>query len=63
MVWECELHNETVEVIDRIARELRVGSSTSQVRYPKTVLDRKSLLAVAEDKVRYRLNSYQKDNK
>lgn len=59
VVWECELMRETVETVRRVAtwlREGRAGAETPGDDQP--VADRDTLLAIAEEKVRYRIASY-----
>ena len=59
VVWECELVNHTVETIERVARWLRHEAATAdRFRFDNPVVDRGELLAVAEEKVRYRIASY-----
>ncbi len=55
-VWECELYRDPVAVAEGIAARLR-PSPTPELQYPTPGerLDRAQLLAVAEQKVRYRL--------
>lgn len=57
VVWECELAKETVDTIQRVARWLREETEDAPVHY-QCDLNRKELLAVAEEKVRYRIASY-----
>lgn len=58
-VWECELAGDTVGTIERVASWLREGlEAQRELDAEKPVLDRGELLAVAEDKVRYRIASY-----
>ncbi len=57
VVWECELYSKTVETIERVVGEL-LPDPECEVKcgtYPD-VLERKELLKVAEEKVRYQLN-------
>jgi DNA mismatch endonuclease (patch repair protein) len=59
VVWECELVTRTVETVGRVARWLRQGNgATSPFLYDEPVVDRGELLAVAEEKIRYRIASY-----
>ncbi len=59
VVWECELVTRTVETVARVARWLRQGNAAaSPFLYDEPVVDRTELLAVAEEKVRYRIDSY-----
>ena len=59
VVWECELINHTVETIQRVALWLSQGTAAAdEFRYEEPVVDRDELLAVAEEKVRYRIASY-----
>lgn len=53
VVWECELVRRTVETVQRVAYWLKQESG-----WDDYVVSRNELLAVAEEKVRYRLNSY-----
>lgn len=55
-VWECELYRDPVGVAEGIAARLR-PEPTPEIAYPVASerLDRSGLLAVAEEKVRYRL--------
>lgn len=64
VVWECELLNHTVETIGRVARWLRMTNSVADrtVRY-ESAMDRDEILAVAEQKVRYRLAAYNEKHK
>ncbi len=54
VVWECELTRHTVESIQRVAHWLSQGTRCGA----GPPLDRGELLAVAEEKVRYRIASY-----
>lgn len=59
VAWECELVGHTVEAIHRVALWLRGGTAAAdEFRYVEPVMDRGELLAVAEEKVRYRIASY-----
>ena len=59
VVWECELTHRTLPTIERVAAWLLQGTTkTSATRYDQPTVDRGSLLAIAEKKVRYRLASY-----
>ncbi len=61
VVWECELVNHTVETIQRVALWLTQGTAAGkQYRYAEQAVNRGQLLAVAEEKVRYRIASYDK---
>lgn len=59
VVWECELLHHTVETIGRVALWLRQANSVAgqSVCYESDV-DREEILAVAEQKVRYRIATY-----
>lgn len=61
IVWECELLQHTVATVTRTARWLREEEDPKptrrgSVRYDESSLDRRALLAVAEEKVEYRLS-------
>jgi len=59
VVWECQLENETVETIERVVGSLRERVPRDSRRASKTpILERRELLAVAEERVRYRINTY-----
>lgn len=59
VVWECELVSHTVEAIHGVALWLRQGTDVAgEFRYDEPVVDRAKLLAAAEEKVRYRIASY-----
>ena len=59
VVWECELVSHTIETIQRVALWLSQGTAdVDEFRYDEPVVDRGKLLAVAEEKVRYRIASY-----
>jgi DNA mismatch endonuclease (patch repair protein) len=59
VVWECELVGNTVETIQKVAHWLLEGSAVANLpRYDQRVVDRDTLLAIAEEKVRYRIASY-----
>lgn len=59
VVWECELVRNTVETIEKVAGWLHEGKvATGRVLYSARVVDRGTLLAVAEAKVRYRIATY-----
>jgi DNA mismatch endonuclease (patch repair protein) len=58
VVWECELNLHTVETIQRVADWLKQG-----IYGDYDSMSRKELLAVAEEKVRYRIDSYGKNKK
>lgn len=59
VVWECELVNYTIETVGKVARWLRHETAAAdQFRYDEPAVDRGELLAVAEEKVRYRIASY-----
>lgn len=52
-VWECELVGKTVETVQRVAEWLKQGTALNDY-----ALNRSVLLAVAEEKVRCRITSY-----
>jgi DNA mismatch endonuclease, patch repair protein len=59
VVWECELIDRTVETVRRVASWLRQGVDAESARNSaEDAVDRVELLAVAEEKVRYRIDSY-----
>ncbi|MCI0667813.1 MAG: very short patch repair endonuclease [Methylococcaceae bacterium] len=59
IVWECELTRHTVETIRRIARRIKQGAGCADdLCYHDSEVHRSELLGVAEEKVRYRLASY-----
>jgi DNA mismatch endonuclease (patch repair protein) len=59
VVWECELVMRTPETIRRVAAWLRQGRPCAAGPSDDArVVDRGALLAVAEEKVRYRIASY-----
>ncbi|MFH7320593.1 DNA mismatch endonuclease Vsr [Desulfurivibrio sp. D14AmB] len=62
VVWECELLRDTVATVHRVARWLRSESAAEDGVAAKEsgayFLDRRELLAAAEKKVRYRIDSY-----
>lgn len=61
VVWECELINHTVETIRNVALWLTENTAAAdQSRYGKAIVRRSELLAVAEEKVRYRIDTYEK---
>jgi hypothetical protein len=63
VVWECELANHTLDVFKKIASWLIRGSAAGdEFHYDEHVLDRGKLLAIAEEKVRYRIGSYDKES-
>lgn len=57
VVWECELAKDTVETIRRVADWLRQEADGKPAQF-SCELNRKELLSVAEEKVRYRIASY-----
>jgi len=61
VVWECQLIRNTVETVEQVAQAIR-GSlqAPSSSQYPRLDLDRKELLTVAEEKVRYRIDKLDK---
>jgi len=62
IVWQCELlGNNTLETIQNVALWLRQGGSVGggEHRNTESLSDRKTLLATAENKVRYRIASYE----
>jgi DNA mismatch endonuclease (patch repair protein) len=57
IVWECELMNKTIEAIEKVANSIRSGpQQLSRIHYRQFDLERKELLTVAEQKVRYRID-------
>lgn len=58
VVWECELIERTVETIRRVALWVQGTAADDEFRYDEAVVERGKLLAMAEQKVRYRLASY-----
>jgi DNA mismatch endonuclease (patch repair protein) len=59
VVWECELLGQMVEIVWRVATWLRQDANAEEASSgAKYVVDRTELLAVAEEKVRYRIDSY-----
>lgn len=58
VVWECELIECTVETIRRVALWLEGATGDDEFRYDASRVDRGKLLAMAEEKVRYRLASH-----
>jgi DNA mismatch endonuclease (patch repair protein) len=59
VVWECELVSKTVEAVRKVAAWLREGAPAADwTRYNRQDVDRGTLLAVAEEKVRYRIAAY-----
>jgi predicted amidohydrolase len=63
VVWECELTGyRTLETIRNVAHWL-TGNDTAdsgETIYVESLIERKTLLESAENKVRYRIASYQK---
>ena len=57
VVWECELLRDTVATIERVAKWLRADTPAARPYKPAN-LDRRTLLKVAEAKVRYRIDRY-----
>lgn len=56
VVWECEIYERTVEVVERVADVLDSCSRGRKKRIPYSrSVDRSALLRLAEDKVQYRL--------
>jgi DNA mismatch endonuclease (patch repair protein) len=55
VAWECELSRHTVETIRRIANWLKQETDCNDY-----IVNKIDLLTVAEDKVRYRIDSYNK---
>ncbi len=61
---ECELMDRTVETVERVAAWLRRKNGiTAQFRYCNPIADRGALLAIAEEKVRHRLSTYDRDRR
>lgn len=59
VVWECDLTKHTAGTIRRVASWLmESGHCVGGLSYSDSLVDRESLLAVAEKKVRYRIASY-----
>ncbi len=59
VVWECELIRNTIEIIGNVASWLRQEDSAADVLPDNTpTVERDKLLAIAEEKVRYRIDSY-----
>ncbi|MGR9109103.1 MAG: very short patch repair endonuclease [Gammaproteobacteria bacterium] len=64
VVWECELNKNTLSSIRKVADWLkRKGDHEHDHSYELLQMSRTKLLAVAEKKVRYRLESYDKKQK
>jgi G:T-mismatch repair DNA endonuclease (very short patch repair protein) len=62
VVWECELLKRTIETIEKVSRALREQLGTAaQFKYDESITGREKLLAVAEEKVRYRISKYDHD--
>jgi len=56
VVWQCELYRNTVQVIEHVADVLLSASESQRKnRLDPDVLDRRTLLEVAEKRVQYRL--------
>lgn len=61
-VWECELSRSTLQTIRKVAEWLKQeGDHEQDHSYGQLQMSRSKLLAVAEKKVRYRLDSYDKN--
>jgi len=61
VVWECELSKQTTETIQRVATWLQQGYRSSDTpHYNNAAVSRSELLAVAEERVRFRIASYTK---
>ena len=57
IVWECELVNKTIETIEKVAHTIRSNVHTlSQHQHRQLDLERRELLTVAEERVRYRID-------
>jgi DNA mismatch endonuclease, patch repair protein len=57
IVWECDLMNKTIETVEEVANAIRGNLQTALGhRYSQIDLDKKELLTVAEEKVRYRID-------
>ena len=57
IVWECELVKRTIETVEKVANAIRNNlHPPSPPQYRELDLERKELLTVAEEKVRYRIN-------
>ena len=64
VVWECELNRNTLQTIQKVAVWLEGESDPVQTEsYEVSRMSRSKLLAVAEKKVRYRLDTYDKNLK
>lgn len=60
VVWECDLLRNTVEVIQQVSSWLRQeDAAAAEPPSASPTVDRKTLLAIAEDRVRYRIASYE----
>ncbi len=60
VVWECDLIRNTVEIIQNVASWLRQEDATADAPLDETpAVERDTLLAIAEKKVRYRIASYE----
>jgi G:T-mismatch repair DNA endonuclease (very short patch repair protein) len=59
VVWECELVSATVKTVQEVAKWLNEGVAAPDApSHYQAIVDRNTLLAIAEEKVRYRLASY-----
>lgn len=58
VVWECELKNNTIQIIERSAAWLKNDKNLPLSKRRGKGLDRDDLLAVAEKKVRRRIAGY-----
>ncbi len=64
VVWECELYRDTLATVERVVAALAEKAGDGAKPYPSVAsLDRRDLLKVAEQKVRYRLDKYEGNKK
>ncbi len=60
VVWECELLKSTRKTLDLVASWLRgLRRTADPEEYPSLTIQSKELLAVAERKIRYRIDNYE----
>lgn len=57
-VWECELTDHTTETIRKVAQWLTGAAGDDGFRYDTSIVQRDVLLAMADKKVRYRIDAY-----
>lgn len=63
VVWECQLTKRTEGTIESVAKWLKKSNGGSRQSSRKRFrLDRQQLLSVAEDRVRYRISSYESED-